>query len=340
MADWICLLRKAVAHYGASIDLSVGKVSRFWRTGAACFLVFTLTLVVSLAARADEPLFGYSYTTDLLPKRKFEIEQWSTTRFTKAQGNFWLQVNRTELSYGVRDNFQLSLYANYVSTYANANAVDGTTTPPETFAGPLFDPGKPFRDSKFMGVSLEGIYRIFSPYTRGIGLAVYFEPTLGHQLREYESKVILQKNFFDDRFVWAFNTTVVQETRFLQGDPNADPLSDEFLSHWDHETDMNFSTGATYRFAGSWWLGGEFMNEREFSRFAFWKSGAAMNSAFYVGPAIHYGGRHFFGTLTFLEQLPWASDYTDPKSNVLLGGRTYADDFEKYRVRIKVGWYF
>jgi hypothetical protein len=307
---------------------------------APLFLTFAVAILMPSAILADEPVFGYTYTTDLLPRRKFEVEQWSTTRFTKAHGSFWLQENRTEFEYGVSDRFQLSFYANYAATHASGESVDGSTTPPETFAGPLFDPSKPFRDSKFVGVSLEGIYRVLSPYKHPVGLALYFEPTFGHQLRKYESKLILQKNFLDDRLVWAFNTTVELERRFLEGDPSADPASDDFRSHWDHEADVNFSTGATYRLVRSWSFGGEFINEREFSRFAFWNTESATNNAFYIGPVAHYGGRHFFGTLTFLTQLPWASDYTNPKSNVLFGGRTYADDFEKYRIRIKVGWYF
>jgi hypothetical protein len=38
-------------------------------------------------AHGDEPLFGFAYTTDLLPKGKLEVEQ----RFAQAIGNFWLQ---------------------------------------------------------------------------------------------------------------------------------------------------------------------------------------------------------------------------------------------------------
>jgi hypothetical protein len=82
------------------------------------------------------------------------------------------------------------------------------------------------------------------------------------------------------------------------------------------------------------------MNEREFSSFAFWNLDDATNSAYYVGPVVHYGGRHFFITVTALEQLPWASDFTNPPLNVVLGGRTYADDFERYRTRVRFGWYW
>ena len=97
------------------------------------YLLMILFFAPSLA-RADEPLFGFTYTTDLLPKGKFEIEQWSTTRFTKATGNFWLQENRTEFEYGVNDRFQLSLYQDYSSNSAFHNGPFGATTPGEPFS--------------------------------------------------------------------------------------------------------------------------------------------------------------------------------------------------------------
>ena len=297
-------------------------------------------IAAAVPAHADEPLFGYTYTTDLLPQGKWELEQWSTNRIQKAHGSFFMQENRTELSYGVTDRFQLSFYANYAWTRADRETVDGTTSPPETFAGPLFDPNSVFKKSKFIGASVEGIYRVFSPYTDPIGLALYFEPTIGEGLREFETKIIFQKNFLDDLLVFALNITVAQELRLLQGDPTADPTSVDFRTHWDKETDINFSLGVSYRFMPNWSVGLEFMNEREFSTFEFWKSKYATNSAYYIGPNIHYGGKNFFFTLTALEQLPWASDYTNPPSNVIFKGRNYADDFEKYRVRLKAGWVF
>ncbi|HEY1212559.1 MAG TPA: hypothetical protein VGE93_02900 [Bryobacteraceae bacterium] len=108
---------------------------RLLRRTQGNFAVLALATVASITApvhaRADEPLFGFSYTTDLLPKGKWEVEQWSTTRFTKGRGRFWLQENRTELEYGVSDPFQFSPYANYNTTRAFQNGPFAATTPPE-----------------------------------------------------------------------------------------------------------------------------------------------------------------------------------------------------------------
>ena len=47
------------------------------------------------AARADEPIFGYVYTTDLLPKGQMEAEQWLTLREGRSEGEFHLLQARS-----------------------------------------------------------------------------------------------------------------------------------------------------------------------------------------------------------------------------------------------------
>jgi hypothetical protein len=286
---------------------------------------------------AEESQFAYTYTTDLLPKSKTEAEQWLTWRHQKSQGQFEVWEGRTELEYGVTDRFQMAGYLNYAMTHAFHNAPDGTTTPPESFADTQPGPDDHFNDSRFVGVSVEGIYRILSPYTDPIGFAVYLEPTIGRNLRELETRLIFQKNFLEDRLIVASNILLEQEGRYLPADPAAAPGDPEANAHWDHETDLNFTLASSYRFIPNWSAGFEFMNEREFSAFNI-DGHKRTNSAFYLGPTIHYGGKSFFVTLTGLEQLPWGKDYTN--SGLVVGGRNYADDFERYRMRLKIGYYF
>jgi hypothetical protein len=293
----------------------------------------------STLAHADEPLFGFVYTTDLLPRGKMEIEQFLTLRTQKSRGTYSVIEGKTEYSYGASDNFQISPSVKWIWAEARRNAVDGSTLPPENFAERvLVDPNGRFSDSKLVGVGVEGIYRLLSPYTDPVGLAVYVEPTFGPRFAELESKLILQKNFLDDRLVVAFNLTIAQELRELEADKRADPSSEEFKNRWDKETDVNFALAASYRFARNWSIGLEFINEREFSDFVFWEGKFANNVAFYTGPSIHYAGKNFFFTLSYLEQLPIGRDFA--RANVMSGGRNYADDFERYRFRLKFGFYF
>jgi hypothetical protein len=323
---WFC---KRATHPDGSVDPATKFPSRAVRT-AACFLfLVTLMLFVLPQARADEPLFGFTYTTDLLPKGKFEVEQWSTTRFTKATGNFWLQENRTEYEYGLNDRFQLSLYTDYSSNYAFHNGPFGVTTPGEPFSYDTPGPDEHYRNTQYISTDLEGIYRLRSPYTHFLGVAVYSEARAGRLFFETENRLILQKNFRDDRLVLGFNFTYAPELRNLGCNSSSICLS---------ETDMNLDSGVSYRFRRNWSAGLEFLNEREFNSYAFWRN--EINDAYFFGPEVHYAGRHMFVTATFVEQLPWATYHSDTLPGAVVGGRDYDNDFEKYRVRIKVGWTF
>jgi hypothetical protein len=293
------------------------------------------------AAHADEPLFGYIYTTDLLPKDQVEVTQWLTWRAKKATGTFDVVEARSEFEYGIADNFQLSAYFNYEWAEAfHDNVIDGTTLPPETLAQLPVGPDDHLKTVQFTGFAVEGIWRILSPYTDPVGLAILIEPTVGPSLRELESRLILQKNFLDDRLVFAFNATIAQELRSLPGDPAEPPGSPESVKHWDKETDVNFGLAVSYRFIANWSAGLELQHEREWAGFDPFNAGQATNSAFFFGPTLHFGGEHFFATLTVLDQLPWGSDFAGPKPNFVVAGRNYADDFERFRVRFKTGWYF
>ena len=314
-----------------------GLRNRALTAGAFITAFFLLALP---AAHAEESQFAYVYTTDLLPKGAKEIEQWLTWRHGRSQGDFDVWEGRTEFELGVTDKFQAAIYANYATTRTFHNNVDGATSPPESFAEAFPGADEHYRDSKFVGVSVEGIYRIMSPYTDPFGLAVYLEPTVGKDLWEMETRIILQKNFLDDRLVAAFNITVGQEARRLPADPSAAPGDVEASRHWDHETDVNFGFAASYRFVSNWSLGAEFLNEREFSSFAI-KSDTRSNSAYYFGPTLHYGGKDFFITAAFLKQLRGAKDYANSGADsFVVNGISNADDFEKYRLRIKAGFYF
>lgn len=289
------------------------------------------------SAHAGEPLFGYIYTTDLLPKGQNELEQWGTWRHQKAHGDFDLFEGRTAWEYGVTDAFQIATCANYSYTHAYHDTVDGSTAPPEAFADYPIGADQHFTAKRYVGASLEGIWRLASPYTAPVGVAIYVEPTVGRNLRELESKLILQKNFLDDKLVFAANLTVAQEGRYLPADPEAAPGSKDARAHWDHETDVNLGAGASWRFADNWSAGLELENEREFSSFSL-RSRYRTNLANYVGPTLHYAGRHFFVTATALTQVGGGRDFTG--EGQVYVGRNYADDFERYRLRMKFGYAF
>lgn len=115
-----------------------------FRRGA---LAFCLTLLLSHApvSTGGEAVFGYVYTTDLMPKGKSELEQWITDRRGQAYSRFDDFNLRTEYEYGITDNLQVSGYLNYSYQWAHGNSVrhategldcPGTTMPVRVITAP------------------------------------------------------------------------------------------------------------------------------------------------------------------------------------------------------------
>ncbi|MGA8278632.1 MAG: DUF6662 family protein [Rhodanobacteraceae bacterium] len=311
------------------------------RTPVSILLAASLLAFAALPdALADEPLFGYSYTTDTQPRGQYELEQWMTFREGRSQGDFHLWQGRTELSYGLTDDVQISGYLNLAYTSVHDNTPDGETAPPEVFADYAVDPDRRFERTRFESVSGEVLWRLVSPYLHPVGVALYFEPSLGPRTYEAEARLILQSNFRDDRLVFAGNITYAIEGRHLPGEFGAMPGTPEAERVWDHEVDVNYDIGGSYRFAPNFSAGLELLNEREWAGFNAFNASNRTNSAYYFGPNIHYGGKKYFFTATFLKQLPWARDYANPAPGFIVKGITNADDFEKYRLRVKAGFNF
>jgi hypothetical protein len=301
-----------------------------WRLGAAVAATFSLA---SFAASAEESMFAYVYTTDLLPQGAKEVEQWMTWRHQKIAGTYDQIEGRTEFEYGLTDRLQVALYLNYNWTQAYHNGPFGATTPPEQFADFYPGPDDHFNKARLVGVSGEAIYRILSPYTDAFGLALYTEPTVGKNFFEVENKIIVQKNFLDDLMTVAFNFTYAPEFRNLL-DP-ADPTGT--ATSWQEETDINYALAVSYRFVENWSAGFEFVNEHEYNGFVF---NHESNSGYYLGPPLHYGGERFFVTATALWQMPWATAHSDTVPGALVNGYILDNDFEKFRFRLKAGYTF
>ncbi len=297
------------------------------------FLAAFLTCVCIV--RADEAIFAWTYTTDLLPKGRWEFEQWMTARWDKEHGDYNAFDFREEIEYGLTDNFQVSLYLNHHYIYANNDfpaenpARPGRRLPgvygtggEDVHAG--HDPAIPFDSYHFESISFEGIYRILSPYKSPIGLAVYFEPAVGDQEIELEWKALLQKNFFEDRLVWALNLNY--ELGYEKNDQGS----------YDRDGMFEWFTGLSYRVARNWSGGLEFWNHHEFADATIHE-----HSAYFLGPTLHYGGERWWATIGFLHQLPVGQAFSqENKEFAAHDGYIFGDEHEKYYVRLKVGFNF
>jgi hypothetical protein len=294
---------------------SIRKLASSATSRAKWFIAGLALLFGASALRADENLFGYTYLSDVLPKGKWEVEQWITGRTGKESGSFLGMDFRTEIETSFTERLQGSLYLNY--NYFNIdNAVASS--------GPL--------DNKnYVGVngtSAEFKYQLLSPYKDKVGLALYLEPGYGtieeadgtrHQEIELEGKLILEKHWLEDRLVGAFNYTIEPEWEKADGD-----------SGFGLHLKMEGSFGLACRIASRWYAGLETRVQTEFEK-------ADLNNsqfvAVFVGPALHYGSSRWWATLTVLPQV-WG--WPDSSGT---GGLTL-DDHERLEVRLKVGFNF
>jgi opacity protein-like surface antigen len=272
-------------------------------------------------AHADESLFGYTYGADTLPKGETEFELWATDRRGKDEGHYDAQDYRLELEHGFTNRFTVSGYANFASHHIRG-------------LEPEF--GGVDRDFGFQGVSAEFKYNVLSPYKDGFGLTLYAEPgwsrirkVEGDKVTEYELelKAILQKNFLNDRLIWAANLTLEPE---WEHEKEVDETTGEVEKEWEKELAVEVTTGLSYRVASNWYLGVE---GRYHSEYPDWTNGLHREHyAFFAGPSIHYGGKKWWATLTYLPQI-----YGSPNEP---GRSLHLEEHEKRELRLKIGYNF
>ena len=272
-------------------------------------------------AAADENLFGYSYSSETLPKGAFEFYNWVTWRTSKGQGTYNALDLKQEIEYGITDRLQTSFYVTQ-----RYNAIGGAA-PLEDEDGVL-TPEYPDRDQfAFQGVQASLKYNVLSPYKDPLGFAVYVEPgwsrvfkISGEKQNEWslEFKGIFQKNFLDDQLVAVLNITPELETRKFIGS-----------STWETELALEFTTGLTYRFAPKWYAGVEMRYHSEYPDFVHQLK--REHWAMFAGPVIHYGGERWWFTLTALPQF-YGEPHDDSRSEIL-----HLGEHETIEVRLKTG---
>jgi hypothetical protein len=268
-------------------------------------------------AQADENFFGYTYGAETLPAGQTEAYLWATDRRSKDEGHYDAQDYKLELEHGLTNRLQGSVYFNFASHHIRGlepefHAVD--------------------RDFGFQGISTEFKYNVLSPYKDGIGLAFYAEPgwsrirkVEGDKVKEYELelKAILQKNFLDDRLIWAANLTAEFEWEHAKDELTGD-------HEWEKELAIEATTGLSYRVAPNWFLGVE---GRYHSEYPDWTHGLHREHyALFAGPSLHYGGKKWWFTATYLPQIHGSP--SEPGSSLQL------DEHEKRELRLKIGYNF
>jgi hypothetical protein len=246
----------------------------------------TAALIVACAAIApatfaNERFFTYSYEPETMPQGALEIEQWVTARALRntrvGQDDYLRWQFRTELEYGVTDNYTVGLYVN--EDY-------------ETFKNPAT--GRHTRDFSWAGISLENRYMVLNPATKPVGLTLYLEPTYDGEDFELEQKIIIGQRHGD--WKWAFNAI------------HATEWEEDFE---EYEGEVEFTFGVTRILGKNWAVGLEARNHNELPEYHEWE-----NSALYLGPVVTYRRESFWATLTVLPQI-WGDNFhgSDPDGN-------------------------
>ena len=273
------------------------------------------TLLCATTVHADENIFGYTYTADVMPKGEWELEQSFTSRTGKESGSFLGLDMKTEIETGLTDRLQASLYLTY--NYFNAhNAVASD--------GPIGN--KNFFDVN--GTSAEFKYQVLSPYKDRFGLAFIVEPEYGsiesadgsrHDEFGLEGRIILEKHWREDTVVGTFNYTIEPEWEKGAGD-----------SGYNLNLKMEGATGLAYRFAPNWYVGLETRVQTEFGEADL---GQSELISVFAGPSLHYASKRWWATLTVLPQV-WG--WPDAHGT---GGLALSDN-ERLEVRLKFGFDF
>ncbi len=288
---------------------------------------------------ADEALFGRTSLTDTLPKRKWEAVQMYSGKYGDFHNRYANSLYQTGIQYGMTDRLQEAVYLNYRHVYANRNERNGTTggaNVPENAST-----SKPFNHLLFDSVSSESIYRVSSPYLNPVGIALYLKPTFGRDTIAIAPKLILQKNFLEDRLVWGFNLNWVLAWDRETGGAIL-PGSGRTKRRWRRHADLEASTGIIYRFAPRWWAGVELFHDMSMESF---NPADIGNLAFFAGPTIHYSSQRFWITTNVLFQLPIGVPISRESKNETEGdsgkiGRILGDQHQKIEAQLKMGYQF
>jgi hypothetical protein len=257
-----------------------------------------LILVLTLTTRAQDRYFGYTYTSNVLPKGAIDIEFWHTSRIGHAAQFFHAQDQRMELEFGMGKKLQTAFYFNRYQERFSIGS-DGTST------------------SNEIGFSNEWKWQFKTPTGRKTGMALYGEWGIkGGDELELETKFIADKRI--NKNLFAFNGVVEYEREFEW--ENGKVKSGQW------ETPIELDLAWMYNVNYSWGLGCEMRSHNEIASGKGWE-----HSVLFGGPSINYRGDHFFIIASYLPQ--WRNLH----KTIYAPGNKVLDEHERTEARILFG---
>ncbi len=276
---------------------------------ASMFLAASIT---APTAQADENVFAYSYGSETLPKGGTEMYLWATDRRGKGAGEYNAQDYKLEIEHGFSDRFQASAYVNFA-----AHHINGLEPELEDIDHNL----------RWNGMQASFKYAFTSPYKDGLGVAIYVEPGFAlysgksgerETKLSLETKLLLQKNFMNDRLIWVGNITAEQE------------FENEEANEWESELEFELSSGLAYNIAQGWFLGAEGRYTSAYEDFP--NEVHRADHAIYFGPTVHYAAKKWWATLSYQPQIAGGPNARSGSLNLA--------DYEKREMRLKLGYNF
>lgn len=262
-----------------------------------------IPLVLATAARAEDQPFLTLDATDIEPQLGHELEQnfgWNHGLTRKAFNEF---EGETELEYGFSDQIRLALTTSYSWTKEH----DRSLLPSPYESGTAWG-----------GIKGEMIWQAMNVYFDPIGLGVLVAPTVGPYARGAEAKLLVQKNFINDRLRFVINA-------------GGEFASEKKDGAWGDASALTFDAGLAYNITWEWSLAVEFNAEHDFDGLLVNGKGVPAATTYYVGPTLQYIAHPWTASLGFQAQLPWA---TDPTHTSVYQG--YLADAERFRVGLRV----
>lgn len=293
---------------------------------AAC-IALAVGFGLARAALADENLLGYVKGAETIPQGSWELYQWLTTRSGKGSGHYAALDSKTEFEYGVTDRFSVSADLKMQAIDTSGLVIDGYL--PEAIDYGL----------RFSGAEASVKYNFLSPARDSFGLSTYvsliydkLDAHSGQDKDKYslEAFLLAQKYLLEGQLVWVGN--VGTEATHATRAPIADlPPGFDWTTDPEIEWEWIVGSGASYRFAPSWYVGLEVVYETEFET----EVGQERWSVF-AGPSLHYGTRRWWATLTWLPQITGGGEQYpgQPDTGLHLVEKTQSE------MRFKIGFNF
>jgi len=241
---------------------------RFLGTGS---VVAAVVLGLASAAHADERKFNYSYEAKTLPEGGFEFEQWATLKMEKDAGDYNRLDLREEFEFGLTDRLTTSAYLNL--RYQATRSVPGETN--EHMFG-------------FESVSSEWKFKVTDPTTDLVGFLLYGEITANNEEYEFEFKLVFSKHIGPVTIAYNF----VFEWELEETNGNS-------VWQWANVIENTIGVALDLPFLPGSSIGVEARSEAHFER----SLGGEHNSAYWIGPNVHYATSSWWATLSFLTQL-------------------------------------